>query len=44
MGQPTLDSALKWDKGHFLLLMSLLYQSGMSAPLPLVKTFTVGAY
>ena len=42
LGQPTLDSALKQGKDSLLLLLSLLYQSSTSAPLPLVPTFTVG--
>ena len=44
MGQSTLDSALKQGKEKLLLLLSLLYQSGTSAPLTLVATFIVGAY
>ena len=42
--KPMLDSALKWGKERLLLFLSLLYQFGMSAPLPLVTTFIVGAY
>ena len=42
--KPTLDSALKKGKESLLLLLSLLYQSGLSAPLPLVATFIAGAY
>ena len=42
--KPTLDSALKKGNESLLLLLSLLYQSGLSAPFPLVATFIAGAY
>ena len=44
LGQPTLDSALKQGKESSLLLLSLLYQSSMRAPLSLVTTVTVGDF
>ena len=40
---PTLDSDLKQAK-KMLFLLSLLYQSGISAPFPLVTIFIAGAY
>ena len=44
IGTVKLGSALKQDKESWLSLLSLLYQSGTSAPMPLVTTFIVGTY
>ena len=44
IGTAKLGSALKQGKESWLSLRSLLYQSGMSDPLPLVATFIAGAY